>query len=585
MSLMIFAGIVVGLPRAIADLWEKVFVTHVWNVPTLIVLLVFMLTIVAFIVLVERGERRIPIQYALTFPERVASNGFALDWRSVQKLDFRPPNEKKFRCLRLARQVITESVVLGMLGGSAGFAVSIVVSRLVKQVSLQAATLAVPTRDPRVLLYTLAISIGVALLFGLWPAMRIASSNLADSLRAAGDARSLGGRDGLRRRRALAGVEIALSLVLLAGAGLLVRSMMKLMEQDTGFDARNVLTMAVALPPGRIEEPRMLAIEDELLERIRALPGVRSAGIGSHLPLGGDDTNGSFDIVGREFPPNEGPGSKKRIVSPGWFETLGVPLLRGRDFDERDRPGAAEVVIISRAVAERWWPGEDPLGRRIRFSWGSDGEQEIVGVVGDVLHDGLDQPVDGMIYRPAAQFIRSGFHVAVRVTGDPMSFVRPIRSAMREIDPDVPIASVRTMARVVADSVAPRRRTMALFTAFAALALLLATVGVYAIAAQAVVQRTNEIGLRMAMGARRTDVLRLVLVQELPVIAIGSVAGLLAAVAGTRLLRASLFEISPADPLVFAAACLILFTVAMTATLIPARRASRLDPLTALRRD
>jgi len=485
--------------------------------------------------------------------------------------------------VRLARQVITESIVLGLAGGIAGMGVAWLLSRTVNAVSVTAGFLAPAALDARVLAFMLLLSVLVAVLFGVWPALRVGRSDLAETLRRAGDARSLGGRGALGRRRLLAGAELALCVVLLAGAGLLARSMVNLLRQDTGFDARGVLTFWLSLPGPRYDDVRRTAFLDDLVARLEAMPGVEHAAMVSHLPLERGDTYGGFEIVGRAFPEGEDPHSKKRIASAGYFEALGIPLLAGRTFTERDRAGAPEVVIITESLARRYWPDGDALGSRVRYLWGSEGEQEVVGLVGDVKHDGLDRPADGMIFRPAGQFVQSGFAVVVKGSGDPLRRVDAVRAAVRAVDPDVPVRVPGTMESIVSGSVTGRRTIMMLISAFATLALVLATVGVYAIAAQSVSQRTSEIGLRMAVGAGRADVVRLIVRAELPAILVGALAGLAGAVAATRMLDAWLFGVAATDGVTLASAVALLALVAILATWIPARRAARLDPLRALR--
>jgi len=485
---------------------------------------------------------------------------------------------------RLARQVVTESMVLGLLGGLGSLGVAVLVARLIGGVSSTASFLSPPALDARVLGFTLLASMGVALAFGLWPALRVARADVAETLRSTSEARSLGGGLGaLKRRRMIAGAELALCVVLLAGAGLLVRTMVNLLRQDTGFVADRVLTATMFLPPARYDSTRRAVFLEGLVLRLQRLPGVEHVAYSSHLPLDRGDTNGGFEIIGRAFAPGELPTAKKRIVSEDYFAALGIPVLSGRVFSSADREGAPEVAIVSEAVARRWWPGENPVGRRIRFLWGSELEQEVVGVVGDVKHDGLDEPMAGMIFVPTAQFAQPGFSVLLKTSRDPLQLVPSLRSEVLALDATLALSSVRPMTQIVTGSVAPRRTTMIVFAAFAALALLLATVGVYAIAAQAVTQRTHEIGLRMAIGAARGDVLRLVLGQELPVIAASATVGLLAALAATRVLRASLFQVAPSDPLTLGLAVVLLVVVALMATWLPARRAARLDPLRALR--
>jgi putative ABC transport system permease protein len=484
---------------------------------------------------------------------------------------------------RLIRQVLLETLLLACAGGAAGLLIARVVRAGVHAVSSSAAMLAPDSViDARVLLFTVAAAMLVAVLASLLPALSVLRGSLARVIEDGGG-RSLGSRAAMRRRRFLVGLEFALSVVLLAGAGLLVRSMTKLIDQDTGFDASNVLTFSIALPQPAYTDERLTQFYEDVRSRLESVNGVETVGLGSHVPLGGGDTNGGFSIVGRSYPEGESPASKKRIVTPGYFEALGIPLLRGRTFRESDRMGSAEVVIITATLAEKYWPGEEPLGRRVRFSWGPGDEQEIVGIVGDVRHDGLDQPMDGMIFRPATQFPFPGMSVFVRASGEPLALAAAVRREIATLDANLPLLGLRTMESVVTESVGSRGTTMRLMSGFALLALILSAVGMYAVTAQSMTQRTREIGVRMAIGAKGGDVIRMVVREELPILGLGLGMGLLSAAAATQVLEASLFGISARDPLTFGAAALVLVAAALAAILLPSRRAARLDPVRALR--
>jgi predicted permease len=486
---------------------------------------------------------------------------------------------------RLVRQVVTEGVVLALMGGALGVGVAFAASRIVASVSLPVQALAPRSPlDARVLAFTALTSLLVAVLFAVWPAVRTAATSVASALKEAGDARALAGRGRSRRRRLLVAVEVALSLVLLTGAGLLVRSLMQLLQERKGFDAANVLTFTISLQGNRYQEAGQARFFDELLARISALPGVLGAAATNHLPLGRGDTNGGFEIGGVTYADQDPrPYAKKRVVSPAYFESLGIPVLSGRSFVQEDRQGAPDVVVISEAVAARYWPGENPVGKRMRYNWGPGDVQEIVGVVGDVKHDGLDQPVEPMIYRPVAQFPMPGLSIIVKTRAEPLDQIAAIRKQLAELDASLPIAEVGTLESVVSASLSSRRTFMLLLAGVATIALLVATVGVYAITAQSVAQRTREIGVRMAIGAERRDVLRLVLREELTAIAGGLIVGVLGALATTRLLRTSLYQVSPTDPLTFVGVSALLLFVAVLACCLPAMRAARLDPVRALR--
>lgn len=484
---------------------------------------------------------------------------------------------------RLVRQVLIETVIVTGAGGAAGLLIARLVRSGVLAVSSRAAALTANSMlDARILAYTMAIALAVGLLASVLPALGLSRGSPA-SLMEGGGNRTLGSRSAMRRRRFLVGLELALSVVLLAGAGLLVRSMTNLVDQETGFEPTNVLTFSVALPQPSYTDERVVQFYEELRARLGAMQGVETVGLASHLPLSGSDTNGGFSIVGRTYPEGESPSSKKRIVTPGYFEALAIPLVRGRTFTESDRAGGADVVIITQALAERYWPGEDPIGQRVQFFWGPGDEQEIVGVVGDVRHDGLDQPMDGMIFRPAAQFPFPGMTAIVRASSDPLALVQAVRRELAALDSNLPILNVRTMDAVISESVGSRRTTMRLMAGFALLALILSAVGMYAVTAQSMAQRTREIGVRMAIGARGQDVVRMVLREELPVLGLGLLVGLAGAFAATRALEASLFGISARDPLTFAGASMVLIAAAIAAVLLPSVRAARSDPVRALR--
>jgi predicted permease len=487
---------------------------------------------------------------------------------------------------RLTRQVLTEALVLGVLGGLAGLALARVLAGAVVAASDDAAILAgASSLDGRVLAFALLVSLGCAVLFALWPALRLTHAALGRDLVEAGGARAFGGRAAWRRRRLLVAAEVALSAVLLAGAGLLAKSLVLLLRVDPGFRSENVLTFEISLPDTRYDEDaRISAFHEQLLERLRALPEVVAAGAANHVPLGGSNTSGSFQIPGRpEETDAPAPNANKRVVAAGYFEALAIPLRSGRTFRASDRAGAPDVVIISEAVARRYWPGVDPVGQRMRFGWGPGDEQEIVGVVGDVRHAGLDAAVAGEIYRPIGQFAFPGMTFVIRTRGAPSALAAAARAQVFALDPLQPIAAVRTMDAIVAASVAARRTFMLLITGFAALALILAALGIYAVTAQSVLQRRREIGLRMAVGARGGDVLRLVLRQEVAVVGLGLLAGTAGALASTRVLAASLFGVSATDPATLAFVLAALAAIGLIAALVPARRASRVDPAVTLR--
>jgi putative ABC transport system permease protein len=485
---------------------------------------------------------------------------------------------------RIARQLLTESVLLGLVGALGGIAVARALTGWVARAAGNEAVLELADgSDARVVVFALIAAAAVGALFGLLPALRAGRVDPAGELR--------GGRDAggtLRRaqlRRVLIASEVALSAVLLVGAGLLVRTVGQLLTEDAGFVARGVLTGEITLPRERYPTPESrVAFWELLMARVRALPGVETAGLSSHFPLTGD-TNGGFEIVGQEFPEDARPHSKKRFVGPGFFDAMGIRVLRGRDVLPSDRRGGPEVAVVSESLAARYFPGEDPIGKRIRFLWQTDQEQEIVGVVADVRSDDLHLREQGTIYLAADQIGIASVALAIKTQGSPEALAEPLRRAVREIDSALPISDVRPVVAIVRESVANRTTMMQLLTAFGALALLLAGVGVYAVAAQAVVARTRDIGVRLAVGGSPARVVRAVMLGEALPVAIGMAIGLAAAGPAARALSSLLYDVSPTDPATLAAVALILGLASALALIVPTLRAVRIDPAAVLRGD
>jgi putative ABC transport system permease protein len=485
---------------------------------------------------------------------------------------------------RLMRQFLTESVLLASLGGCLGLGIAAWGVDLLVASAPSLPRLDEVRIDGWVLGFTALVSLLTGLLFGLAPALQAGSIDQNDSLKEGG--RAGGGAPRQRLRALLVVGEVAISLVLLIGAGLLVRSFLRVTGDDRGFEGSRVLTATLALPFAPYPDAaRQTAFYAQLLERVSALPGVEAAGVTSHLPLGGDNTNSGLLIEGRTFPDNDPPFADDRLVSPGYFKAMGIPILKGRGFTERDDATAPRVALINETLARKFFPGEDPIGKRIDMNWKSEGWQEVIGVVGDVRHDGLDLPLFPTVYVPYRQAIDGGMTLVVRAQNDPLQLAGAVRAQVRALDPNQPISSLRTMDEVTSESVGPRRFSTTLFGAFAALALFLAALGIYGVIAYSVTQRTHEIGIRMALGARRRDVLRLVIGHGLRPVGLGVLAGLLAALPLTRLLSGLLFGVGATDPWTFAGIPLLLSGVGLLACYFPARRAARLDPLTALRHE
>jgi putative ABC transport system permease protein len=486
---------------------------------------------------------------------------------------------------RLVRQLLAESMVLSLAGGACGLVLawwSLGFLRAVVAARLPIQRLETVGIDLPVLGFTVAASVICGLVFGAIPALTTSASSLTDSLKDGG--RTGSAAKGNRTRAAFVVVEIALALVLLVGAGLLLRSFMRLLEQNPGFNSSRTLTMRISLPQTRYggtgQRGQFL---DRFFQQVDALPGVKTSGAISFLPLQGLGAATSMRILDRPEPPKgEEPVTDVRVIAHNYLETMGVPLIKGRLFNERDASDAKGRVVINETMAEKYWPGEDPIGKRVKISW-DDLEDEVIGVVGDVRHTGLDATVRPMTYWPYARNPYGTMTVTVRTAGEPAPIVNAIVGLVRQLDPELVVANVKTMDEVVSESVAQRRVTMTMLAIFAGAALLLAAVGIYGVIAYSVTQRTQEIGIRMALGAQRADVLRMVIRQALILAGAGIVAGGLGAVFLTRLMEGLLFEVKPADPVTFAAVSALLAAVALLASYIPGRRATRVDPVIALR--
>ncbi|HEV8375499.1 MAG TPA: ABC transporter permease, partial [Candidatus Polarisedimenticolia bacterium] len=485
--------------------------------------------------------------------------------------------------LRLVRQLLTETLILSLLGGGLGLLVAWWGVDLLVLAGPPLPRLDEIRIDGHVLAFTAAISLLTGIVFGLAPAVQASSHDFQESLKEGGWQGGAG--SGRRRLRGLLVVgEVALSLVLLIGAGLLVRSFVRVLGSERGFDTSRVLAVDLSLPYTAYEEPaKQVAFFSQLLDRVKGLEGVEAAGVVSHLPLSGNNTNSGLLIEGRTWPEGDPPLADDRLVSADYFRCLRIPVLKGRAFTPHDDAGSPRVAIINESLARRFFPDQDPIGKRIDMNWKSSGWQEIVGVVGDVRHDGLDLPVMPAVYVPYLQAPDWGMTLVVRSLGDPLSLVGAVRAQVYVVDRNQPLSRIRTMEQLVGESVGPRRLSMLLLGGFAALALFLAAIGIYGVLAYSVTQRIHEIGIRMALGARRGDVLRLVVGQGLKLVVAGVVLGLAAAVPLARLLSGMLFGVSVTDPWTFAGIPVVLCAVALIACYLPARRAANVDPLAALR--
>jgi putative ABC transport system permease protein len=486
---------------------------------------------------------------------------------------------------RIVRQLLTESLLLAGLGGGLG----LLFAMWGVDVLSSFAPASVPRfgeagLDPTVLGFTVGATLLTGVVFGLAPALQASKLELNEALKEGGRSATEG--SGHSRVRSLLIVsEVALSLVLLVGAGLLIKSFVRLRNTNPGFDPRGTLTASVSLPSAKYaDDDRVRNFYAQATERVARLPGVESVGAILPLPLSNNSMRTSFAVGGRPAPSaGDRPVADARIVTPGYLRAMGVPLLRGRDFDARDGDKAPKVIIVNETFARRFFPGEDALGKRLNLGL-NDIDGEIVGVVGDVRHRRLDSEPGAEYYVPAAQVPINQFSLVVRTRGgDPAQLAGALRSAVKEIDADQPLYEIRTMSSLVADSMARQRFSMILLASFAGLALLLAAFGIFSVMSFLVAQRTHEIGIRMALGAQTSDILRLVVGHAMTLTVVGVCLGLAAAFALTRVLEGLLYEVKPNDPAVFGGLALVLSLVALAACLIPARRATKVDPMVALR--
>ncbi len=488
---------------------------------------------------------------------------------------------------RLARQLLAESLLLSTIGGAAGLLLAWWATRGLRTVvaeQLPIPRLESVAVDARVLLFTLAAAVLSGLVFGLIPALAASGVSLTDALKEGGRG-GTGGR-GARARNVFVVVEMALALILLVGAGLLIRSFAALLNVDPGFDPSHTVTMKVSIPTSKYDNPgRIRGFYDQLFERLDAIPGVQAAGGTSFLPLNGLGSATSFFIVGQPKPPaGQEPVTDVRVATHDYFRAMGIRLVRGRLFDRADEQGDnVRRVIISDAMARQYWPNQDPIGQRIIVSWNDEGPDEIVGVVGDVRQENLEKEMRPSIYWPPSRFAYPWMTIAIRTSGDVTSIVSAATAKVHELDANIAVADVRLMREVMDISVAQRRLTMLLLALFAGMALLLAAVGIYGVISYAVTQRTQEIGIRMALGAQRSAVLGMVIRQAVMLAAIGIAVGAVGAFVLTGLMKNLLFGVLPSDPVTFAAVSALLGFVAVIAAMVPGLRATRVDPVVALR--
>ena len=485
---------------------------------------------------------------------------------------------------RVVRQSLVESVLLAFASAGLGLLCAIwMVQWLLSHAPADFPRLYEVGIDKKVLFFTALIATVTGVFFGLIPALQAAKTNINETLKSGGKGRVHGDS---RFRRALVVAEVALSLMLFIGAGLLIKSYWQLTKVNPGFVSDQLLTLHVSLPEQKYrEDEQVISFYKQLPEQLSALPGVKSVSAVNRLPISGGDSHGDLAIEGRPFGPGEAPGISFRRILPNYFRTMGIPLLQGREFDGRDTGGRPDVVIVNQALARSYWPHDDAVGKRIRIGPEGAPWMMIVGVVGDVNHVGLASGPDFASYEPHGKRPWTEMTVVVRTTVEPSTLAGPIQVALRSAEPDILIEEVMTMSRRIQDSVAPQRLNLVLLASFAFVALLLAAVGIYGVMAQAVTQRTQEIGIRMALGAQMNDVLALILKNGMKLALIGVCIGLAGAFWLTRLMSSLLFGVTATDPWTFVVVALVLLCVALFACFLPARRAAKVDPLAALRHE
>jgi putative ABC transport system permease protein len=484
---------------------------------------------------------------------------------------------------RLARQLLTESVLLSLIGGVLGillgwsslhFLTSLLQRRLPQAIAIHL--------DGRILLVALLLSLATGLVFGMAPVVQLIRGNLHDRLKQGGRQTAGGGQ---RLRQVLVVSEIAISLVLLAAAGLLLRSMVSLINVDKGFNSHHVITMAVRPSPVRYKDAKTeILYLQRILESVSTLPGVQSAGWVYTLPLTGNSTNGGIKIEGH---PGDSPNVDKQYVEGNYFQAMRTPLLKGRFFDPRDNLNSPRVVIVNQTLAQKVFPNQDPIGKRIDVGWGDPGWSEIIGVVADAKQEALTaehRSSTFMLYSQNAALMEYlDTNLVVRTSQEPLSAVAAIRSRIQQLDPNQPLADVKTMDDVLAESLAPQRAPAWLFGGFSAIALFLAAIGIYGVLSYFVVQRSQEIGVRMALGAQRSNVLGLILGQGARLIGIGVAIGIVGGVWAARALTSLLFGVKSTDLPTFVGVSVLLAGLALVACAVPALRATRVDPLVVLR--
>jgi predicted permease len=487
--------------------------------------------------------------------------------------------------IRLMRQLLTESILLSVLGGTLGillaqWAVSILVALLAKTAPLDVAP------DLSVLGFTIAISLLAGLLFGIAPAIRATGTALTSVLKEKGAVRRRG-RLRLGMGSALVIAQVALSLVLLVGAGLFARSLLKLQQVDLGFDRNNVLLFSLDSRLAGYKPAQLSPLYRQVYDRLNALPTVRAASLATYSPMSGTARNSTVTVRGRTPNPGEDLTVSDILIGPRYAETLSLPLLLGRPIGLEDTPASNKVAVVNQAFAQYFYPGQNPVGRRITFEEDSDKDDvEIVGVIGDIKYGNAREAAERSVYRPILQMEdHSAFSnvVQIRTDGDPMNLVSAVRSALAQVDDKLTIGGVTSLRVQTEEALQQEKLVAQLVSFFSLLALLLAAVGLYGVMAHAVVRRTNEIGIRMALGAERTAIIWMVMRDSLQLVVLGILIGVPTALAAAKLVSSQLFGLKGSDPLTLILAIAVLSVVAVLAGYLPARKASRVDPLIALR--
>jgi len=485
--------------------------------------------------------------------------------------------------LDVVGQLVTESMLMAVLGGVVGWLLASAALRVIVTSGADLIPRVLDIRlDPMALAFTIVVTLVTGLAIGLLPALQASAVNVQETLKES--SRGSTGT-GQRLRAGLLIAEVSLSVVLLIGAGLLLISFARLQRVEPGFKPDGIFTAQIALPAQRYDRPKLIAFYENFYQRLKTLPGISSAALSDRVPLTGGQAPAPVAVQGTSLPPlSERPQANRHLVSPGYFHTLGIPFRAGRDFDERDSSTVPHVVIVNETFARRFFPGADPIGRTLVTGMAQLPSQ-IVGLVADVRSTNLSTPPEADYFLPALQRPETFTNVLIRTNGSPEAIAPAVREALRSVDGDLPLLRPQALTTLIAQNVADRRLALMLLASFAALALVLASLGVYSVMAHLVTFRTSEIGIRMALGATPGTVMRMVLGHSARLTLVGIVLGVAGGFVVSRLMRQALFEVNPANPLFYLAVSGTLLLVAVCASWFPARRATRIDPVRALRMD